>query len=259
MVYNQTSEYSGTIGLNNGYNDLTTAYNDLIAGNYDYDSVQAYNSSRDTDVSYVLLKQMVNYISVDVNSNAYDEFTYTNRMNFYPYNMVGYTFLGWTSDASESTNWTNTDTDNYALFSNIASFVANVEDHRDENAEIEYDYNFYEILEDQILAGKVKLYARWVAEVYTIELNLNKPGLTPPRLYRESSNRYDRESQVYTISVVFDTICSNASLSNLKYCTVATVIQKKIHKEILFLVSSPLIVYKYAEYMGNNDIYMAFK
>ena len=107
--------------------------------------VRVYTSSRENNPDYALHKQMVNYQAVDVNSIAYDDFTYTNRLNFYPFYMVGYTFMGWSSD----TSWTNVDDSQVALFNNCKSFLSSASN------SVTYDtvgeYNFYNILKDQIL------------------------------------------------------------------------------------------------------------
>jgi len=106
--------------------------------------------------------------------------------------MVGYTFIGWSSD----TDWTNTSS-SVALFANEASFVSNITNNSN------YTYNHYEILKSQILAGNVNLYVRWQAETYTIRFNVNDiTGTTPVKYF--SGSVYDRNNQFYDVTVEFD-------------------------------------------------------
>ena len=70
---------------------------------------------------------MTNYQSVDYESDDYDTFTYTNRLDFYPFDMVGYTFIGWTSFIDNgNAYWDVEDEENFAYFTNCISFVANI-------------------------------------------------------------------------------------------------------------------------------------
>ena len=166
---------------------------------------------------------MVNYLAVDISKVDYDDFTYTNRLDFYPFYMVGYTFMGWSSD----TSWTNVDQSQVALFNNCKSFVSSGS--TSETYDTMGEYNFYTILKSQILnptkitiGGKqysnVNLYARWEAEVYTVAFNVNvDPVLgidkgnqvvsttSYAQFYDRNENRYSSDDQLWLVTVVFDT------------------------------------------------------
>ncbi|MBP3581179.1 MAG: hypothetical protein J6J33_00320, partial [Clostridia bacterium] len=128
-----------------GYGDITSYYNSHKADETANGEIQIYNSAKNNNPNYCLLKQMIDennvaaLRSIDEDSAIYDDFIYTNRLDFYPFDMIGYTFIGWTSGKinpstfetidcatwADYRDWEYTTTTDSALYNNCASFVAN--------------------------------------------------------------------------------------------------------------------------------------
>ena len=146
----------------------------------------------DVTVQKFVYNQVPEYSDINVTSNV-------NKLDSYPFYMVGYTFIGW----SNVTDWTDT-TDSVTLFADESSFVSNV------SGTNSYTYNYYELLKEQILAGNVNLYARWQVETYRVYFNLNDTTQsTPSRFFNKESDLYNATSQLYAVDIVFDTFVWN--------------------------------------------------
>ncbi|MBQ8425053.1 MAG: hypothetical protein IJX17_03415, partial [Clostridia bacterium] len=207
FVYNQTFNYS----------DITSAYTQLLdnlgggkteeVNTYAFTDnittdIMLYNTLNETSTHYILLNQITGYVSVNIDTDEYDKFTYTNLIDFRTFDMVGYSFIDW----SVESDWENT---SYPLFDNLTSFIASAEN---DNT---YAYNFYEELKNKILSGSFNMYARWKAETYTVRFFMmdetenkefyNSSNLTYARFFNDSTKLYDKFAQLYKVTITFDT------------------------------------------------------
>ncbi|MBQ8424681.1 MAG: hypothetical protein IJX17_01510, partial [Clostridia bacterium] len=155
------------------------------------------------------------------------------------YSMVGYTFLGYSTqkDWTNVSNWNvgSLYSDNTSLYDKTGFFASNVAQTNKQTTFVAYDdgtnyvYNFYNIIKDQIhnsmydgiTNSVVTLYSVWKANRYEITFDMNKNnGSTTPQFYNienADDRAYNNDAYFINDGIVKVIVTYDTNVWNINY------------------------------------------